>query len=138
MIAFVLWTGRDAPIRERRERRNEAKQQESKAKPSRQERLLGRGSARITFVVGALLSFPGVTYLDALDHIVKLNPGTALTVLLVVYFCVMQQLLLELPLIGYAFAPIGRSTRSPGSGPGWRAADVRPRRSARPRSESCW
>ena len=79
--------------------------QESKAKPSRQERLLGRGSARITFVVGALLSFPGVTYLDALDHIVKLNPGPALTVLLVVYFCVMQQLLLELPLIGYAFAP---------------------------------
>ena len=38
----------------------------------------------MTFVVGAVLSFPGVSYLDALDHIHKLNPGTVPTVLLVV------------------------------------------------------
>ena len=59
----------------------------------------------MTFVVGAILSFPGVSYLDALDHIHKLNPGTVPTVLLVVYFCLMQQILIELPLLGYLFAP---------------------------------
>jgi hypothetical protein len=51
------------------------------------------------------LGFPGVSYLDALDHMHKLNPGTVLTVLLVVYFCMMQQILLEVPLLGYIFAP---------------------------------
>ena len=43
--------------------------------------------------------------LDALDHIHHLNPGTVATVLLVVGFCLMQQILLELPLLGYVFAP---------------------------------
>jgi hypothetical protein len=32
-------------------------------------RLLGKGDPRVTFVVGAVLTFPGVSYLDALDHI---------------------------------------------------------------------
>ena len=73
-------------------------------------RLLGKGDPRITFVVGTTLSFPGVSYLDALDHIHQLNPGTVPTVVLVVGFCVMQQLLLELPLLGYVFAPIAPKT----------------------------
>jgi hypothetical protein len=55
--------------------------------------------------VAAILSFPGVSYLDALDHIHKLNPGIVSTVLLVLFFCMMQQLLLELPLPGYVVAP---------------------------------
>ncbi len=67
--------------------------------------MLGRGSARVTFAVGVVLSFPGVSYLAALDRMAKLDAGTAPTVLLVVGFCLMQQLLLELPLLGYAFAP---------------------------------
>jgi Sap, sulfolipid-1-addressing protein len=65
----------------------------------------------VTFVVGAVLSFPGVSYLDALDHIHKLNPGTVATVLLVIGFCLMQQLLLEVPLLGYVFAPEGTRDR---------------------------
>jgi hypothetical protein len=40
-----------------------------------------------------------------LDHIHKLDPGTVATVALVVYFCLMEQLLLELPLLGYVLAP---------------------------------
>ena len=67
--------------------------------------MLGKGDPKVTFVVGAVLSFPGVSYLDALDHIHKLNPGTVPTVLLVVGFCLMQQILLEVPLLGYVFAP---------------------------------
>ena len=49
-------------------------------------------------------SFPGVSYLDALDHIPS-STRELPTVLLVVGFCMIQQMLLELPLLGYVFAP---------------------------------
>lgn len=67
-------------------------------------RLLGKGDPKVTFVVGAILTFPGVSYLNA-HHIHKLNPGTVPTVLLVLFFCFMQQIFIELPLLGYVFAP---------------------------------
>jgi hypothetical protein len=105
LVAFVLGTGRDEPVRQRRQRRKEAKGGGEEAKQSLPERMLGRGSARATFLVGLVLSFPGVSYLTALDHIAKLDPGTVSTVLLVVGFCLLQQVLLELPLIGYTVAP---------------------------------
>jgi Sap, sulfolipid-1-addressing protein len=108
-IAWVLHTGRDQPYQERRRAKKDAKltAREEAGKPTESLplRLLGKGDPKVTFVVGALLSFPGVSYLDALDHIHKLDPGTVPTVLLVVFFCVMQQILLELPLLGYVFAP---------------------------------
>jgi Sap, sulfolipid-1-addressing protein len=128
-IAWVLRTGRDQPFRERRRKKKEAKlkarRKAGKPAASLPMRMLRKGNPWLTFIAGALLSFPGVSYLDALDHIHKLNPGTVPTVLLVVYFCLMQQILLELPLLGYLFAPdrtadgvarfkawIGRSGRS--------------------------
>jgi hypothetical protein len=108
-IAWVLRTGRDQPLQERRRKKKDAKlkAREEAGKPTESLplRLLGKGDPRVTFVVGAVLSFPGVSYLDALDHIHKLNPGTVPTVLLVVGFCLLQQILLELPLLGYVFAP---------------------------------
>jgi hypothetical protein len=108
-IAWVLRTGRDQPFQERRREKKDtklkAKREAGKPTESLPLRMLGKGNPRVTFVVGALLSFPGVSYLDALDHIHKLNPGTVATVLLVVFFCLMQQILLELPLLGYVFAP---------------------------------
>jgi hypothetical protein len=110
-IAFVLGTGRDQPFQERRrekkDAKSKAKEQAGKPTESLPLRMLGKGDPRVTFVVGAVLSFPGVSYLTALDHIHKLNPGTVPTVLLVVGFCLMQQILLELPLLGYVFAPEG-------------------------------
>jgi hypothetical protein len=109
VIVFVLRTGRDQQFQERRRVKKEAKlkarAEAGKPTESLPLRMLGKGDPRVTFVVGALLSFPGVSYLDALDHIHKLNPGVVPTILLVLYFCVMQQLLLELPLLGYVFAP---------------------------------
>jgi hypothetical protein len=105
LIAFVLGSGRDAPLQRRRQRRKEAKAATGKKKEPWPERLLGRGSARVTFVVGVLLTFPGVSYLTALDRMAKLDAGVAATVLLVLGFCLIQQLLLELPLLGYTFAP---------------------------------
>ncbi len=108
-IAWVLRTGRDQPFQERRRAKKDAKlkarQEAGKPTESLPLRMLGRGDPKVTFVVGAVLSFPGVSYLDALDHVHKLNPGTVVTVLLVIGFCVMQQILLEVPLLGYVFAP---------------------------------
>ncbi len=104
-VAYVLAIRLDARLRSWHERRQQVKGKADKDKEGWQLRLLGRGSMRVTFVVGVMLSFPGISYLTALGHIVKLDPGSVPTVLLVVYFCVMQQLLLELPLLGYLFAP---------------------------------
>ncbi len=110
-LAFVLATGRDRPFQERRRVKKDAKlkAREEAGKPTESLplRMLGKGDPKVTFVVGAVLSFPGVSYLDALDHIHKLSPGTVPTVLLVIGFCLMQQILLEVPLLGYVFAPDG-------------------------------
>jgi hypothetical protein len=104
LVGYVLLSGRGDQLRERRQQRKAAKQT-GPAKESLPERLLGRGSPRITFVVGVLLTFPGVSYLAALDRMAKLDWAVVPTALLVVVFCLMQQMLLELPLIGYTFAP---------------------------------
>jgi hypothetical protein len=93
-IAGVLQTGRDQPIRERRRRRRDAtlraKEEAGKPTQSLPLRMLGKGDPRITFVVGAALSFPGLYYLSALDHIHRLHAGTAAAIVLVVAFCLMQ------------------------------------------------
>jgi hypothetical protein len=102
LVGVVLKTERAAEMRERRQQR---KQEKAGKKESLPERLLGRGSPRITFVVGVLLTFPGVSYLAALDRMADLDWAAPATALLVIGFCVIQQMLLELPLVGYALAP---------------------------------
>ncbi len=98
LVAFVIGTGRLAA---RRERKGDAKPK----KTPRWQRTLGKGSARDTFVVGLLLSFPGASYLAALDQIHKQNLSSAAVVLTVIAVTVIMLVLLELPLIGYAIAP---------------------------------
>ena len=108
VISYVLFSDRDARLKARRRRRREvkeAKQGAGEAKPSWPERMLGKGDPRITFAVGAALTLPGVSYLAALDRIADYDPGPAPTVLLVVGFCLVQLTLIEIPLLGYAFAP---------------------------------
>ena len=105
LVAFVLATDRDRGLRERKERRKNAKREEGEEKEPLAIRLLGRGSPRVAFAVGILLSFPGASYLAGLGHIDSLDASTAAGALLVVGFCLVQLTLLELPLIGYALAP---------------------------------
>lgn len=109
IVAFVLGTDRDAALRERRSRRKQAKLEKKggEKKEALPLRLLGRGSPRIAFVVGLLLSFPGVSYLAGLAKIDKLGAAALPTALLVVAFCLVQQLILEVPLVGYALRPEG-------------------------------
>jgi hypothetical protein len=104
-VAFVLGSGRAEPLRERRRRRRERKEAKGEVKESLPERMLGRGDPRITFAVGVLLTLPGVSYLTALGHMARLDASNAETVLLVVAFCLIQLLLIELPLLGFALAP---------------------------------
>lgn len=94
-IAFVLATGRDAPLRRWRERRRRARRSHAEAKEPWQTRMLEKGSAVVAYLVGAAMSFPGVTYVNALDHIARLNPSTVWILLLIAYFCIMQQIFLE-------------------------------------------
>lgn len=103
-IAFVLHSGRDQKLAERRRERKAAKGKE-KTGPPRWQQALGRGSARTTFVVGALLTLPGATYITALYRISDENLADPVTVLVVLAFNVIMLMLLEIPLLAYAFAP---------------------------------
>jgi hypothetical protein len=107
LVAFVLATDRDRPLRERKARRKQEKLEANggEAKEALPLRLLGRGSPRVAFVVGLLLSFPGLAYLTGLSHINKLDAAAVPTALLVIAFCLVQQLLLEIPLVSYFIAP---------------------------------
>ena len=102
VAAFVLGTGRDKRIAARRRARKGPK--EDKGRP-RWQRELSKGSARTTFVVGALLTLPGASYLAGLDQIEKQHLGTTTTVLVVIGFNLIMLILLELPLLGFVFAP---------------------------------
>lgn len=105
IIGLVLRSGRDERLRKRRRHRKEAKRHGEPEQPSWPERMLGRGSARVAFAVGVVLSLPGVSYLAGLGRIAKLEVNPAESALLVIGFCLVQMALLELPLIGYAVAP---------------------------------
>jgi hypothetical protein len=99
IIARVLASGRDERFRERRAEKKEGKP------PPRWQRELNRGSPRTTFVIGAVLSLPGASYLAALDRLSKLHYSTLATVLVVLAFNLVMMLLLELPMIAFAVAP---------------------------------
>jgi cytochrome c biogenesis protein CcdA len=102
LAAFVVGTGRD----KRRQARSARKREANKDKPPpRWKRQLSKGSARDTFVVGILLSFPGASYIAGMDLLSKQGTGTATTVLVVIGFNLVMLLFLELPLIGYATRP---------------------------------
>lgn len=101
-IAFVLYTGRYERLRQRRQARKAAKPDKG---PPRWQRELSKGSARTTFVFGALLTLPGASYIAGLDEIHKQKLSTALTVLVVVGFNIVMLWLLELPLASYLLAP---------------------------------
>jgi Sap-like sulfolipid-1-addressing protein len=102
VIAFVVGTGRDTRRRARSERKRAASADKP---PPRWKTALSGGSARTTFVVGALLTLPGASYLAGLNRIAKEGLSDPATVLVVVGFNVVMLVLLELPLLGYVFRP---------------------------------
>ena len=101
-VSFVLYTGRYERIRERRRARKAAQPDKD---PPRWQRELSKGSPRTTFVIGALLTLPGASYLAGLDEIHKLKYSTTATVLLVIGFNLVMLWLLEVPLASFLVAP---------------------------------
>jgi hypothetical protein len=100
VIALVVGLVLRSELGAERRQRKQASEKESWP-----QRMLGRGSPKVAFAVGALLSFPGASYLVALNRLVHLDPGTGATIVLVVLFCLIQAVFLEVPLIGYALSP---------------------------------
>jgi hypothetical protein len=99
LLAGALRSGQLTRLTERREQARKDKG------PPRWQRALSKGSPRTTFVIGALLTLPGASYLAGLYKIHKLDYPTAGTVLTVVLFNLIMLWLLELPLVSFAVAP---------------------------------
>ena len=103
VAAITLHSGRHA---ERAERRKEKKAEAGgEEKTPRWREVMSRGRARDTFVVGALLTLPGASYLAGLSGISGEGLSTPVTVLCVIGFNLIMLVILEVPLLGYTFAP---------------------------------
>jgi hypothetical protein len=105
IVGWVLLSGRATEMKEGHRRRKEAKHGPAEPKESLPERLLGRGSPKIAFAVGAVLSLPGASVLVAENKIAHLGWPAFTTALAVVVFVLIEQLLLEVPLVGFWIAP---------------------------------
>jgi Sap, sulfolipid-1-addressing protein len=101
IAAYVIQSGR---MERRHARQREQRGDEPKKTPRWQEALSG-GSARTTYLVGLLLSFPGASYLASLTEISRLDLSGAGVVLTVLAVNAVMLVLLEVPLIGFAVAP---------------------------------
>jgi len=101
LVAAVIGTGRLASAKEKRK----SKRVDAPKKTPRWQRTLSKGSARDTFVIGILLSFPGASYLAALTELDKQNLAAVWVVLTVIAVTLIMLLLLEIPLISFVVAP---------------------------------
>jgi len=101
IAAYVIQSGR---MERRHARQREQRGDGPKETPRWQEALSG-GSARTTYLVGLLLSFPGASYLASLTEISRLDLSGAGVVLTVLAVNAVMLVLLEVPLIGFAVAP---------------------------------
>jgi Sap, sulfolipid-1-addressing protein len=104
VAAFALGKGQDRRMRERRAARGGKKGGEEKKKP-KWKKMLQEGNPWHAFVVGILLSFPGVSYLAALDRLIHLNYSAFVTVLIVIGFNFVQNLLIEIPMLAFRIWP---------------------------------
>jgi hypothetical protein len=106
VVAYIVRPGRirseSGRLAERRRRRAEKKSEKG---PPRWQRALSNGTARTTFVIGALLTLPGASYLIGLSHIADKDASTTATVGMIIGFNLIMLLLLELPLLAFTFAP---------------------------------
>ena len=103
VTSYVIKTGRHSKQLERRKQKKEA--EEGEKKTPRWQEFLSKGNARDTFVVGALLTLPGASYLAGLTTLAKQDLSTPVTVLCVLGFNIVMLAILEIPLLAYTFAP---------------------------------
>jgi Sap, sulfolipid-1-addressing protein len=102
LIVARVARGRDRRARAWREHRREKAKDKP---PPRWNRVLSKGSARDTFIVGIVLSFPGASYIAGMDALHKQHLATVPTVLAVIAFNIIMLALVEIPLLSYAIRP---------------------------------
>jgi Sap, sulfolipid-1-addressing protein len=102
VIAWAIWSGHFERLRDRRRERKAAKPDKG---PPRWQRELNKGSPRVTFIIGALLTLPGASYLAGLERIHRLHYSTSATVLVVIGFNLVMLWLLEVPLVAFLVSP---------------------------------
>ena len=105
VVAFVLHSGGHEERAKRRKEKKAEKKADKPEKTPRWREFLSKGRARDTFIVGALLTLPGASYLAGLSQISKQGLSTPATVLCVIGFNMVMLAILEVPLLGYTFAP---------------------------------
>ena len=98
-LAIVLHGGHDQRVRERRRRDRTVE------RVPRWQRPLREGTTRTAFVLGALLTLPGASYLAGLSRLSRLGYSTVAEVVVVVAFNLVMLLLLEIPLLATVLAP---------------------------------
>jgi hypothetical protein len=101
LAAVMVGTGEWA----KRQARRRAKRASRPKKVPKWQQTLSRGSARSTFVIGVILSFPGASYLASLTEITKHDLSQLEIVLTLISVNLIMLVLLEVPLIGYVIAP---------------------------------
>ena len=101
VAAVALNQGEDRRLRAR----HEARHPKAQKKPPKWQQKLRAGNPWQTFVVGVLLSFPGVWYLAALDRLHKLHYSALAEILVVIGFCLVQLILIELPMLAFKVWP---------------------------------
>ncbi len=91
--------------REQPREKKGAKKRRQTDQPPKWQQAIGKGNAKTSFVIGALLTLPGATYLAGLTAISKQHYATAVTVVIVIAFNLVQLLLIEIPILAFKIAP---------------------------------
>ena len=102
IVAIVVRSGRAVQWHPRRRSHDEAK---TSRRPSLYERTVGHDSVWIAWAAGAIYSAPGAYYLAGLALLAKLGAPAATNVLAILGFNLIMFALIELPLLGFVFAP---------------------------------
>src|SRR5262249_21603503 len=105
VAAFALAKGEDQRLRERRAARREKKGKEEEKKAPKWQSALQGGNGWQAFAVGIVLSFPGASYLAALDRLIHLHYSTLVVVVILIGFNLVQNLLLEIPMLAFRIWP---------------------------------
>ena len=101
LAAVALAKGEGKRLREK----HDARHPREHKKPPKWQQKLREGNPWHTFVVGIVLSFPGVWYLAALDRLNKLHYSTVTEIVVVIGFCLVQLALIEIPMLAFKIWP---------------------------------
>jgi hypothetical protein len=101
LAALALHADEDQRLRERYDARHPT----GPKKTPKWRKTLEHGSPVHAFVIGILLSFPGIWYLAALDRLIKLHYSAPAVIVVVIAFCLVQLVLIEVPMLAFKIWP---------------------------------